>query len=338
MAANEPAAPATIREARGRPMTRRARGGYIVTLLGRIILKTRSVCDDKQSAAMGKKGKKAQAGKPKKLTPKDVGKRLDVLVKKLEEELKGKDLFAPLPPTEDCAICLVPLSRIITESRYQACCGNEICKACHRENKESINKQNEENTGKKIALTCPFCREPEPTTGLGFLRQLQSRCLKNDHIAFTSMGASYRGGNYCGTPKDDLKSLDCFIQAVELGSPEACCSIANGYREGNGVSVNEERAALFSQVGALRGDIAARHNIGWSEYYDSGNHEIAIRHWKIAAEAGHQLSLDALKEIYNADGKMPGKEFIKKEYLESIYRAGHDAQMEVKTEEREKHR
>ena len=33
---------------------------------------------------MGKKGKKAQAGKPKKLTPKDVGKRLDALVKKLE--------------------------------------------------------------------------------------------------------------------------------------------------------------------------------------------------------------------------------------------------------------
>jgi hypothetical protein len=26
---------------------------------------------------MGKKGKKAQAGKPKKLTPKDIGKRLD---------------------------------------------------------------------------------------------------------------------------------------------------------------------------------------------------------------------------------------------------------------------
>ena len=52
----------------------------------------------------GKKGKKAQAGKPKKLTPKDVGKRLDTLAKKLEEELKGADLFAPLPPTDDCAI------------------------------------------------------------------------------------------------------------------------------------------------------------------------------------------------------------------------------------------
>ena len=45
---------------------------------------------------MGNKGKKVRAGKPKKLTPKDVGKRLDVLVRKLEEELKGADIFASL--------------------------------------------------------------------------------------------------------------------------------------------------------------------------------------------------------------------------------------------------
>ena len=83
---------------------------------------------------MGKKGKKAQAGKPKKLTPKDVGKRLDVLVKKLEEELEGADLFAPLPRTEDCAVCLVPLSRVNSETGYQACCGKDICWACYKEN------------------------------------------------------------------------------------------------------------------------------------------------------------------------------------------------------------
>jgi hypothetical protein len=45
-------------------------------------------------------GKKAQAGKPKKPTPKDIGKRLDVLVKKVEVERKDADLFAPLPPTK----------------------------------------------------------------------------------------------------------------------------------------------------------------------------------------------------------------------------------------------
>ena len=94
---------------------------------------------------------------------------------------------------------------------------------------------------------------------------------------------------------------------------------------------------IRDRVGALRGDIVARFNIGCSEY-ELGNHEIGIRHWKIAAEAGYQHSLDALKKIYNADGRMPGKEFISQEEMNTVYRSGHDAQMEIKTEEREKYK
>ena len=81
----------------------------------------------------------------------------------------------------------------------------------------------------------------------------------------------------------------------------------------------------------------ARHNLGYSEYCNLGNHKVGIRHWKIAAEAGHQKALNALRAIYNADGKMPGKEFISKEEMDTVYRSGHEAQMEIKTEEREKH-
>jgi len=286
---------------------------------------------------MGKKGKKAQAGKPKKLTPKDVGKRLNALAKNLEEELKGADLFAPIPPAEDCAICLVPLSRLKNDAMYEACCGNEICVACYMENEASINKQNEEkNAGKKLAFVCPFCREPNPTCFDEENAHLQARCLQNDHAAFTQIGEIYRWGKY-GIAKDDLKALDYFIRAVELGSPEACGCIGISFDKGNGVTVDKERAALFYRIGALRGNIAARHNIGNCEY-KSGNREIAIRHWKIAAEAGDQDSLNNLRKIYNADGNMPGKEFISKAYLDFAYRACHGAQMEVKSEEREKHR
>ena len=230
---------------------------------------------------MGKKGKKAQAGKPKKLTPKDVGKRLNVLAKNLEEELEGADLFAPFPPTEDCAICLVPLSPVNSGTYYQACCGKDICKACYKENRESVNKQNEEkNAGKKIAFTCPFCREPEATCFDEGYARLQARCLQKDHIAFTQLGGIYRKGEG-GTGKDDLKALDYYIRAVELGSPEACTFIAGYYDEGNGVAADEERAALFYRIGALRGSVIARHNIGFYEYKNLGNHEIGIRHWKI---------------------------------------------------------
>ena len=285
---------------------------------------------------MGKKGKKGQAGKPKKLTPKDVGKRLNALAKNLEEELTGADLFAPLPPTEDCAICLVPLSRRNSQTRYMACCGNDICKACTIENEESINKQNEENVGKKLAFTCPFCREPIPTSADDEFARLQARCLQEDHNALQLMGTIYRDGA-CETAKDDLKALDCYIRAVELGNAEACGRIGTCYKKGIGVSVDKERVALFMKVAALRGSMVARHNIGINEYNELGNHEIGIRHWKIAAEGGSQDSLNILKYIYNASGETPGKEFISKDYLESIYRACHGAQMEVKSEEREKH-
>ena len=288
---------------------------------------------------MGKKGKKAQAGKPKKLTPKDVGKRLNALAKHLEGELKDADLFAPLPPTEDCAICLVPLLRGHSEIYYQPCCGNSICWACYEENKASIKKQNEDkNAGKKLAFTCPFCREPELTASPEFLRQLQARCLLKDHNALVLMGELYSRGAPPEMPKDDLKALDCFSRAVEFGSGEACVNIGTSYREGEGVSVDKERAALFMRVGATRGSIVARHNIGWDEYYTFGNHEIGIRHWKIAAEAGHQCSLNELRDIYDAYGKKPGKKFISEEYLDFATLACHEAQEEVKSEEREKHR
>ena len=212
------------------------------------------------------------------------------------------------------------------------CCGNTICFACYKENEASINKQNEEKTaGKKVAFTCPFCREPDPTD-MEYLRKLQARCLENDHEAFTVMGSFYRGDRGAIVPKDDLKALDCFIRAVELGSPHACICIADACNEGKGVAVDKERAILFERVGALRGDVAARHNIGVSEL-KLGNYEFAIRHWKIAAEAGLQSSLDELTISYN----MPGKDFITKEYLDFAYRACHEAQMEVESEERKKH-
>ena len=68
------------------------------------------------------------------------------------------------------------------------------------------------------------------------------------------------------------------------------------YSKGRGVSRDRERELLFCTVGALRGCIGARHKIGLSEY-ESGNYEIGIRHWKIAAEAGMQPSIDILKKI-----------------------------------------
>jgi hypothetical protein len=68
--------------------------------------------------------------------------------------------------------------------------------------------------------------------------------------------------------------------------------------------------------------------------YEPGNHEIEIRHWKNVAEAGCHCSINELKAIYN--GKIPGKEFISKDCILSLYRVCHEAQTEVESEARDK--
>lgn len=96
--------------------------------------------------------------------------------------------------------------------------------------------------------------------------------------------------------------------------------------------IDPEKADLFRLTAAVRGYIGARHECG-TVSYDRGNHELGIQHWKVAAEAGMQPSLDALKHIYNND--RPGKEFVGKEEMASIYRACHQAQKEVWSEQKE---
>ena len=100
---------------------------------------------------------------------------------------------------------------------------------------------------------------------------------------------------------------------------------------------NNERFVLFAKAGAVRGHIVARHCLGSFEYFDLHNHEVGIRHWKIAAEAGSQTSLDKLKAFFYTGGKLPGSEFITKDELDNIYRSCHAAQEEVTSEGREKH-
>ena len=169
---------------------------------------------------MGKKGKKAQAGKPKKLTPKDIGKRLDALAKKLEEEIKDADLFAPMPPTEDCPICLVPLPRIFSKSVYKTCCGNTICDACIEENHAVIKAKNEKNAGKKdkpvIQDTCPFCRAPVPSSFGEVMRQCEGR-LHYDYKALDAIAGGFCFGTR-GQAEDKMKALDYLIRATEVGS------------------------------------------------------------------------------------------------------------------------
>jgi TPR repeat protein len=273
---------------------------------------------------MGKRGKRGD----KLAAKKAILKRLDALAKQVEEELKGADLFGPPPPMDDCGVCLVPSPRTGNKVFYQGCCGKSICKGCFKENRLVIEKMNQ-------ALTCPFCRVPWPSD-TEYVRQLEVRASKGDCTACGMLGNAFDKG-FLGVNKNEMKALHYYILAVEFGSGLVCGSIGKILEEGEGVPVDTGKAALFYRAGALRGDVVSRHMLGDLEYDHFGNHELAIRHWKIAAAAGCQPSLTRLRNIYNANGKKPGKEFIAKDELDSIYRMGHEAQQDIKSEEREKH-
>ena len=276
---------------------------------------------------MGKKGKKARAGKPKKLTPKDIGKRLDALVKKLEEDLKDVDLFAPLPPTDDCGICLEPLSRAQWKNFTQMCCGNQICRRCLDGHKLSIKKKNEKNAGKAnkktIAHTCPFCRELEPQGKDESVRRVMARISLSDPTAMSMFGVLLIDGK-CGITKDEMEGYYLLIRAAELGSAEACVLLAQRYKKGGDSGFpprSIERQLFFDRVATARGDISARFVLGKHEYDDLGNHEVEVRHWKIAAEAGLEGAFNALRRLVDTDRPLPGKAFITKDELDKICKA-----------------
>ena len=189
-----------------------------------------------------------------------------------------------------------------------------------------------------IRNLCPFCRAPVPSSFGEALRQFEERKLHNDYRALHSLAITFYHGDH-GQAEDKMKALDHSIRATELGSPASPSEIASLYREGTCtlISQDTERSASFTTVAAIRGNLVGRHNIGAIEYDEFGNHELGIRHWKIAAEGGSQPSLNALKAIYNSDGKEPGKKFISKEDLDNLYRSCHESQEEVSSEERKKH-
>ena len=289
---------------------------------------------------MGKKGKKAQAGKLKKLAAKDIRKRLDALVQRLKEELNNADLFASLPPTEPCPICLVPLSRFNEKSFYMDCCGSHVCQGCDRKSCLFETKQFVAS-GKKEAefvRKCALCREPVPGDK-GFVRQLEELASRKSSPkaarALFNLGANYLEGDY-GISKDVFRALEYYIQAAEVGSAEACYDMGRIHQYGEGeFQIDMAKASLFYRVGALRGCINSHACAGNTEYFFLGNHEVGIRYWKIAAEAGDQQSLNCLRMIYGGKPVAPGSEFIAKDELERLYRDCHEAQESVKSEERQ---
>ena len=57
----------------------------------------------------------------------------------------------------DCPICTIPLSLHLHKSSMYSCCSKLVCDGC-----DYVNKMREDKM--RLRQSCPFCREPVPST------------------------------------------------------------------------------------------------------------------------------------------------------------------------------
>ena len=90
--------------------------------------------------------------------------------------------------------------------------------------------------------------------------------------------------------------MELWLRAGELGCAASYGAIADAYRNGEGVERDMEKAKHYYELGAMGGDVEARHNLGVFEG-NAGNIDRAVKHFMISAGAGYG-------RIFEGDPKM----------------------------------
>ena len=104
-------------------------------------------------------------------------------------------------------------------------------------------------------------------------------------------------------------------------------SIADSYREGQGVERDMAKSKYNAELAAMGGHVIARHNLGCKEG-NVGNTSRAVKHWMISAAAGDDDSLTGIRECFQ-NGHATKDDF------EKALRAHKDAKDAMKSEQRD---
>ena len=140
------------------------------------------------------------------------------------------------------------------------------------------------------------------------------------------LGGLYDHGRY-GLRQNMAKAHKLWLRAGELGCTSAYNDIGITYRTGEGVERNMKKSMYYSALAAMGGDVTARHNLGCFEE-EAGNMDRAVKHYMIAAGAGYDDSLKAIR-----DGFLNGQ--VTKDDFEKALRAHKEAKDELKSDQRE---
>jgi len=231
---------------------------------------------------------------------------------KLLSILYDEKLFKEVDPDE-CPICMLPLPFMNSETIISSCCGKTICIGCAY----TMNM----SEGKDL---CAFCRTPAATSAKEEIKRVKKLMGKGYAGAFLLLAGAYANGNM-GLPQDYRKCNELNLKAGELGRASAYHNLGVAYEEGRGVERDEKKAKDYYELAAMSGCVTAIACIEWNV----GNYDRGMRHFMIAARAGHKESLDRVKEGY-ING------MVTKDHYANTLRAHHEKQKEMKSDARDK--
>jgi TPR repeat protein len=117
------------------------------------------------------------------------------------------------------------------------------------------------------------------------------RVEANDPVALREEG---KGRLHEGDYKSAFEYLS---KAAVFGDVEAHYELSVMYQNGEGVERDEKSVLHHSEQAAIGGNPIARCILGAIEY-ENGRRERAAKHWIIAANLGHDRSLDVLKDCF----------------------------------------
>jgi TPR repeat protein len=215
--------------------------------------------------------------------------------KKRLAELRDEILFKQPDGSHlgDCPICCLPLP-ISVSNVFIGCCSKIICNGCDR-----ANQKREREAGLKHK--CAFCREPLPETQEAHHKRMMERVKKSDPVAMRHMAKKCQSeGDYDG-------AFEYYTKAAELGDASSHFNLSALYEEGECVEKDVEKEVHHLEQAAIAGHPNARFNLGCEEA-NNGRFERAKKHWIIAANLGHEVSLKAIRVLY-ADGHASKEEY-----------------------------
>ncbi|EJK71684.1 hypothetical protein THAOC_06852 [Thalassiosira oceanica] len=192
-----------------------------------------------------------------------------------------------LPERYTCPLCCLPIALPAPKhSKVKPCCMKTVCNGCTHASRQ-----------RGMGRMCPFCRTPLPKRGAAaVLALIRKRVDARDPKATEILAHAYCHGEH-GLMQDVPRAIQLWTEAANLGDLNAHYKLGFRFCKGDGVEKDVARGVRHWQRAAMQGHPDSRFELGCHEY-DSGNHELAVRHWMISAKMGDEDSLNRIKAMF----------------------------------------